>query len=832
MIRFDPEKRLLELGVGDLVRHGGPVAIRAAPYQRSRLEAGVAEHRAWQCDPETAGERDGFRAEVAVRHELELDGYRVRLEGRIDGLHRSGDGWVVEEVKTVVVPPERFDGEALRDAVLSGASYAEYRLQVETYVLMVAAGGGGTPSGERVRGRLVFRNLAAHGEAREEIVDLEPDLGAVASEVRARARAILEECLEREARRQRLGALAGDIPFPHPSYRPHQDELAATVEETLERGEHLLISAPAGSGKTAAVLHAALRHALPRGKRIFWATAKTTQQRVVTATLDLLLRRWSEGSAGEERLPLRAVVLRAREKLCLTLREGGVVFCHDEYCRFAADYSRKVEAHGIATRLRELPVVTPDVVLETGEAAVVCPYELALDVVPECDLVVGDYNYVFDPASALRRFAPEELFADAVLVIDEAHNLLSRGREYWSPSVEASSLVAFREWAATHAGSLLERLLAFADRCEEVLSDAADAGGGEESETLPVELDARDLVELEREAGALRTAMLLEGPAIAASPDDPLERLGNELRRLSESPRLAEDGVPIVAFLDRRRASERIRAVCLDPSRPLADRMARFSSVVAMSATIEPLEFFEDVLGFPRQRTRRVRFPSPFPRENRGVFIEPRIATTFRRRARDSARIPELVDAIRAGRPGNYLVFLSSHEYLREVVAHIDPARIGRDIIVQRRVTDEDERDRVLETLREPGSARVLYGVQGGIFSEGVDYPGGMAIGVIVVGPGLPRFCVEEELAREHFEEVYEQGFEYAYLYPGMHRVLQAAGRLIRTPDDVGVIVLVGERFADSRYARLLPEDWYGASWRELVVDDVPAAVRRFWSTR
>jgi DNA excision repair protein ERCC-2 len=243
-----------------------------------------------------------------------------------------------------------------------------------------------------------------------------------------------------------------------------------------------------------------------------------------------------------------------------------------------------------------------------------------------------------------------------------------------------------------------------------------------------------------------------------------------------------------------------------------------------MSATLEPIEFFRDVLGFPPERTRAASFPSPFPRENRRVLIDPGFATTFRRRSKEAERIARTVEAIAALRRGNYLVFLSSHGYLEEVAACIDPRRLGNDVLAQPRGAGEEERDRILALLREPGSARILLAVQGGIFAEGVDYPGEMAVGVIVVGPGLPRYDYETELIRDHFENRCQMGFEHAYLYPGMHRVIQAAGRLIRGPEDEGVVVLLGERFADSRYARLLPADWYRSSPGELVTADPSSA--------
>lgn len=289
----------------------------------------------------------------------------------------------------------------------------------------------------------------------------------------------------------------------------------------------------------------------------------------------------------------------------------------------------------------------------------------------------------------------------------------------------------------------------------------------------------------------------------------------------------------MAAIIDRAAdGSTRLRLRCLDPSRPLGDRLGRFRSTIAFSATLQPPEFFRARSGFPRETTRTVAFPPPFPPRNRLVRVVPDIVTTYRGRKRDLGKVAALIDAIAAARPGNYLVFFSSHQYLREVLGQVPPWRIGSDLLVQSRAMSEPARDRHLELLRESGSARILYAVQGGIFGEGVDYPGDMVRGVIVVGPGLPRFDMDAELVRRHFDELYQTGFDYAYVYPGMHRVIQAAGRLIRGPEETGVVVLLGERFARAQYQRLFPPDWYERTPQELVTGDLLAELREFWASR
>jgi DNA excision repair protein ERCC-2 len=277
-----------------------------------------------------------------------------------------------------------------------------------------------------------------------------------------------------------------------------------------------------------------------------------------------------------------------------------------------------------------------------------------------------------------------------------------------------------------------------------------------------------------------------------------------------------------------------LRLLCKDPAALLARRYEATGGVVGVSATLEPIAFYRDILGLPGERTDLVTFPSPFPPEHRRVVICPRPSTRFRHRERDAGLIAATIRDAAAVHPANYLVCFPSFDFL-EAVAPLVEGLPGFEVLRQGRRMSEEERASVLERLRQTGPAPsgtppvLLLAVNGGIFTEGVDYPGSMCEGAMIIGPGLPRFDLERELLREHFEARFGKGFEYAYLYPGMSRVIQAAGRVIRTPEDRGVILLVCRRFAESAYASLLPRDWFDLSPQELVAADPCAPLREFW---
>ncbi|MCY3756518.1 MAG: ATP-dependent DNA helicase, partial [Acidobacteria bacterium] len=289
------------------------------------------------------------------------------------------------------------------------------------------------------------------------------------------------------------------------------------------------------------------------------------------------------------------------------------------------------------------------------------------------------------------------------------------------------------------------------------------------------------------------------------------------------------EGEEFVHLYDETGKSDQLRILCLNPALQLRKRHRAFHSVVAMSATLSPLEFYRDVLGFEPD-ARLLSLPSPFPPDNRKVVVVPEVSTRYRHRAAAAPRIGRIIERVVAVRPGNYLAFFPSFEFLGAVRPFLRPE--GYRLLVQKRTMGDHSRNALLEELASGGEPHLLLGVQGGIFAEGVDYPGDLAIGVIIVGPALPRVGRELDLTRQYFEEQYGRGFEYACLFPGMNRVVQSAGRVIRSETDRGVIVLVGQRFGYQNYMSLFPGYWYESSPIELVSTALEAELVRFWGER
>ena len=799
-IRFDHPSRTLWLSIGDLL--AGmifPGAVQLAPRLRSRAAMGRDLHARYQAAQ--LSRIPSYQAEVTLRQQLEVDDYTVHVHGRLDGLYEADDGLVVEEIKSLLVPRQQFDA-------IEPGKYPSYERQLALYIALLR-----WRHDRPVRGDLVLINLTDNactvlaveaGEDDDETLILGP-VRRILARYEARA--------ARAARRQPAAVV-----FPFDTARAHQEAMVEHVDKTIRDRECTLISAPTGIGKTVAALYPALKHALRDGLRVFFVTAKTTQQTLAAETLRRLAGR---GAA------FTAVHLRAKAKSCL----NEVFFCHESVCEFARDYAGKLERSGVVDTLLELPVIGPTACAETALLHRVCPFELSLDAAVEADVVIGDYNYVFDPGAYLRRFFQDEPYDDCILIIDEAHNLYGRGRDYYSPVLRQQTLRQLMAHCGGQPARLFRDFEAFFQDLDDDITllphGSQDAAEG--AILLRVEPPVERFAELRQRLEGLMVdyAIYRRRAGPLAGDGDPVQEFYYLFQRFCDV--LALGGEEFDYLYEHHAEGAAFKILCKDASRFLHERLQGFHSIIGMSATLTPFPFYQDVLGMPPERSTAAEFPSPFPERNRRVLVVPEVATTYRERQRDAPLAAQIIEAVVAQRPGNYAVFFPSFAYLRLVRAFMRQVP-GHRVIEQARTMSEAEREQVMQRLRQrDAEPLLLLGVQGGIFAEGVDYPGDMLNGVIVVGPGLPRVDGEQELIRAYYEDKYAQGFAYAYLYPGMNRVVQSAGRVIRSETDVGIIVLVDKRFSHGNYASLFPSYWYARSPRELVTSDFRQDLADFW---
>ena len=632
----------------------------------------------------------------------------------------------------------------------------------------------------------------------------------------------LFEAVERDAAAEierverRLPSMAKAV-FPYPAVREGQGELISSAYRAIRGGYTLYACAPTGIGKTASVLFPAVR-AMGEGHcdKIFYLTPKNT---AALAARDAAERLAEHGAV------LKCLMLSAKERICpkgLVCREVGAERCPLSRSAPAREDDAARELLASGKTVVDLPLLR-----ETGEKYRVCPYELALRYAEFADLVICDYNYLFHPRVALRRFFSEK--GRWCFFCDEAHNLVDRARELYSCDLPLSFFDAFDPAAEknpalkavlTSTRATLRRILS-ALVAENVETDGEGLKRGfYRQNALPEGV-------LEGSAELLDAALSV----IAENklPPDLLSGLRDAAYDLSEIvDKLSRYSSRFVSFITLRGDALAYRALCLDPSEIVSSRLSLGSSAVLFSATMTPTAYYRTVLG-GRPTDDELDLPSPFDPSQLAVAVLDRIGTRFSEREETLRAVARAVLTTVKAKPGNYLVFCPSFAYLDRLAEEVGRLAPGLEIAKQGRHMDRKERQAFLDRFSEDNRRALLgFTVMGGIYAEGIDLTGRRLIGAIVIGVGLPQPTPENEAIREYYDDALEAGREYAYVYPGMNRVLQAAGRVIRTERDRGVVVLIDDRFSEPLYRRLMPNHWRGLKY----VGDLPSLshlLSRFW---
>jgi len=741
-----------------------------------------------------------FHSEYSLRRTYPVSNYLFTVQGRIDGVYLLKNRVEIEEIKSVILQGAEFKRLRIE-------RYPEFIEQVLFYAYLLQD----ELKGKEVRAYLILINLI--NEARRTF-PISYNRNRVEQLLQQRLSLIVQN-LEREKqelvqRKQKLAAVS----FSLPEKRPQQQEMMRQISESLLGAEHLLISAPTGTGKTAAALFPTLRYAYMNNKKIFFLTSKTTQQNIVFQTLAPLI---AQG------LDVHILFLRASEKMC----PNEVYFCHEAFCPYAKNYKERLWESNVLAELLEKNLFTPDLIYQKGLEYTLCPFELSMDLSTHCQLIVGDYNYIFDPAVYLRRLFFSKDQADWILIIDEAHNLYERGLAYLSPQLKYRNVLGLLTQSTrkkTKVYNLLTKALQEIGRLFEEMNLEGEIHFAGQQYFEPEINGAAWQNALELFESAFIKYLIYKVKKRILLMDDPFEYFYYDLRRFVQIARFQDRA--FVPFYDARDQGL-LKIQCCDPSHYLGSRIDAFHSVIAMSATLDPISFYQEVLGFPEERSAVLQLDSPFPAENRKVIIIPNISTRYRERLQNAPKIAEIIRKTLRLHSGNYLAFFPSFDFLQQV--NIFLGNIHSEKILQKPGMGEAERNRILKQMAGARKPTLLMAVMGGIFSEGIDYMGKMAIGVIVVSPALPQISYERELLRRYYAEMKEMGMEYAYVYPGMNKVIQAVGRLIRSASDRGIVLLIGERFSVDRYHAVLPEYWFGSKKDVVMTSDYQKEIKDFW---
>lgn len=749
-------------------------------FRRGSIESGfrtsaalVEGTRAHQKLQKQYGESD--QHEVYVSAEIACRELLFVIDGRCDGLLQDAEGGLVtvDEIKSTSSDISEIEED----------SYPVHWAQAMCYAYMVAK----DRELHHMRVQLTYMQVETEDTRRfvreASFSELEQFVQDVVELYYPYAHAIYEH----EQRRNRS---IKELGFPFPAYREGQRKLAGAVYKTINEGRKLFAKAPTGIGKTMSTLFPSVK-AIGEGllQRIFYLTAKTITRTAAEEAYGLLQARG---------LQLHVVTITAKEKVCLK----DEVRCTKEHCEFADGYYDRIN-DAVLDLLESETIMTRTVIESYARKHRVCPFEFSLDVAYAADAVICDYNYIFDPRVNLKRLF-EEQRRHTTLLVDEAHNLIDRAREMYSSTLAKSGFLALqREFKGVRAD----------------LHDAAKAIN-QYFITLRKRIGDRPMLvepELPEALLALLDGFLAgaekELAASSGSPASPLLlETYFEAHNFVRIAKLYDERYMTLFTSDRNEVS--VKLFCLDPSHLLRQMGKGYRSHVFFSATLSPLSFFMDTLG-AGEEDYSVSVPSPFAKEQLEVFVQP-LSTRYQDRERSREAIARSIHHMVTSRSGNHLVFFPSYAYMSSVyeaftdlVGEQGEESSQLHVLVQTVQMPEEEREQFLAEFQAGRDGTLVgFAVMGGIFSEGIDLVGERLTGVAVVGVGLPQLGPERNLIKAYLEETGKNGYEYAYVFPGMNKVQQAGGRLIRSETDRGVLLLIDDRYLQPLYQRLLPEEW------------------------
>jgi len=780
---------MIRISVRNLVefvlRSGDLDNRQTAAGQKNAMEAGSRIHKKIQ---KSMGA--GYQAEVVLKHIIDEGEFRIAVEGRADGIITGPSGAAIDEIKGVYMDISRLEEPVpvhLAQAMCYGYIYC-FDHGLDAITLQMTYCNLETEEIKRIQKDYSF------GE-------LEEWFGGLVHEYVKWARYLYQHGIRRDASLK-------ELEFPYP-YREGQRDLAVSVYRSVVRRRNLFIQAPTGVGKTLSTVYPGLK-AMGEGhvEKIFYLTAKTITRSVAEETFAVL---------RERGMYLRTVTITAKEKVCFLDSPQ----CNPDACPYAKGHFDRVNDAVYEIIHREFGITREKVVRYAREYQV-CPFEFCLDITNWVDGIICDYNYVFDPNAKLRRYFSDGMKGEYLFLVDEAHNLVSRGRMMYSAALIKEDVLLVKKLLKGRSDKAC-RLL---ERCN------------------------KQLLEMKRECGGY---MVYESINHLVTT---LMSLFGEMEVFMEEHREFEDRDLVLDFYFRLRDflhvfegmdeayriySElqedgrfMVKLFCMNPAAHLKECMDKGRATVFFSATLLPVLYYKELLsGNPEDYAVYVK--SPFPSANRLLMVARDVSSKYtRRNQREFGRVLSYIVDVAAQRKGNYMVFFPSYQYMKEILGlwrqkEEELKGRGLRLLVQESRMDEQEKE---EFLREFQGGRqdtlVAFCVMGGIFSEGIDLKEDRLIGVMVVGTGLPMVCTEQEILRKYFDEKNGHGFDYAFQYPGMNKVMQAAGRVIRTMEDKGIIFLMDDRFLRDEYQVLFPREW--RPYRVVGQGEAGEAARGFWN--
>ncbi|KGM98204.1 ATP-dependent DNA helicase [Clostridium botulinum] len=576
------------------------------------------------------------------------------------------------------------------------------------------------------------------------------------------------------------------LSFPFQSYRKGQRKLAVGVYKTIVEGKKFFAEAPTGIGKTMATLFPSIK-AIGEGytSKIFYLTAKTITR---TAAENAIENMRNQG------LKIKSVTLTAKDKVCFSKDEG----CDPEFCEFAKGHFDRIN-NAIYDIYKE-DIFSREIIEKYSKKHKVCPFEFSLELCNVADCIICDYNYVFDPRVYLKQFFSDGK-SDFTLLIDEGHNLVDRAREMFSAEINKKEILKLKKDTNKSAKTVSKVL----NKINSLMIDLRKKC--EVNSNILVDKDVhKEVIPHLREFSYVCEKWILENKNTNESFKEDL--LNFYFKALAFIRTYEYYDERYITYAEKEKDDLKLKLFCLDPSHLIEESMKRGKATIVFSATLMPMDYYIDILG-GSQEDYRLKLQSPFNRENICLIMDNNISTKFKMREFTYDNIVSDIEGVIRSKIGNYLVFFPSYKYMNEVYDRFIENNIEAKVIRQESYMSEEDREKFLNNFCEnPKETLVSFAVMGGLFSEGIDLTHDRLIGTIIVSVGLPQVCLERNIISDYFKDKKGKGFEYAYMYPGMNKVMQAAGRVIRTEKDKGIILLIDERFRFKSYFDLFPREW------------------------
>lgn len=779
------EQPVIRISVRSLVEfimRSGDIDNRIAGADKDSMLLGGKIHRKIQ-------RRMGsdYHAEIGLKFEVPCKGFLLMIEGRADGIIETPEGIVIDEIKGV-----------LKDLNLLKEPVGVHLAQARCYAYIYAS----QKKLEEIGIQMTYCNMETEEIKRFQSVYSFQELDTWFWELIGKYEKWARYQIQWKGKRNQS---IKEIEFPF-AYREGQKDLVVSVYRTILRKKKLFIQAPTGVGKTMATVFPAVK-AIGEGlgEKLFYLTAKTITRTVAWQAFDTL---------KEQALRMKVIVLTAKEKICFCEETN----CNPDACPYAKGHYDRVNdaVYELITTSDEM---SREILEEQARKWQVCPHEMSLDIAEWVDAVICDYNYVFDPNAYLRRFFGEGNKGEYLFLIDEAHNLVERGREMYSAQIYKEDILKIKKLVKDRDEKIARKLN---DCNKQLLALKRECDG------LQV-LDSVSHIYLKLMALMTEMERYLEDCKEEEIRQEVLNLYFSVRTFLNIHDRLDENYLIYSELEDSGRF--KLRLFCVNPANCLQEFLDKGNSTIFFSATLLPIHYYKKLLSTSKE-DYAIYAESPFDPARRQLILGTDVSTKYTRRGEDMyRRYARYLIQVARTRIGNYIAFFPSYRFMEEVYeVFVDLLKEDQEIeyVMQSQYMSEEAREIFLENFEEDRKHSLMgFCVMGGIFSEGIDLAEDKLIGAIIIGTGLPQVCRERELLKNYFDAHGLRGFDYAYLYPGMNKVLQSAGRVIRTDEDRGVILLLDERFRDGRYQETFPREW--KEYALCNVENVEDYLETFW---